>query len=242
MPETTRTGTGLIEPDGAGTQPDPAGTDRSAAGAAAVAAATPSLRERIRDSRLGNFGVIATVAALVVAGTWAVSALRSSDDAAGADDTGRISKVELKDGGAGTAPKVGAMAPDFSAMSITGERVTLSELQGRPVWLVFNATWCANCRAEQADIQTMYKKYGDRVSIVSVYVSEGLSTVTDYAERLGLTFSQLPDGEQTVASEYRVMGIPAHYFIDAKGRIRTIEVGSLGEAQMTERLDAILAD
>ena len=40
-----------------------------------------------------------------------------------------------------TAPKVGALAPDFQLVSNDGEQVKLSDFRGRPVAVTFMHTW-----------------------------------------------------------------------------------------------------
>ena len=69
------------------------------------------------------------------------------------------------------------------------------------------------------------------------YLAEDRETVADIAGRLGLTFAQVPDRDTAIAAKYRVMGVPALFFIGRDGRIRSIQVGTL----TPERIDAALA-
>lgn len=198
-----------------------------------------TLRERIRNSPLGNFGVVAVATVVILAGTWFVNSHWGGDKEDGATEAaGRTSKVELADASA-SAPKVGENAPAFEARAVDGSKVSLADFKGKPVWLVFNASWCAQCRAEVPDVQAMQEKFGNDVTILSVYESEGFSVVSDYAERLKLTYTQIPDPNTEIGSTYRVLGIPAHYFIDGQGTIQSIDVGGLSESQMTERIEGL---
>ena len=56
-------------------------------------------------------------------------------------------------------PAVGDPAAEFTARAVDGRAITLSELRGRPVWLVFGATWCANCRAGAPDVDRVAAAY-----------------------------------------------------------------------------------
>jgi hypothetical protein len=56
--------------------------------------------------------------------------------------------------------------------------------------------------------------------------------------RLGLSYVHVADPDTRVASAYRVLGIPAHYFIDRSGVLHAIKMGVLTHAQM----DAALAE
>ena len=138
------------------------------------------------------------------------------------------------------APAVGEAAPDFTATTTAGASVSLSGLRGQPVWLLFGATWCTECRVEAPDVQAVAVEFSGRVQVMSVYVGEDVATVQGYADRVGLTYPQLADPTQAIAVQYAVMGIPAHYFIDADGAIRKIAVGSLTPQVAREALNGLL--
>ncbi len=50
----------------------------------------------------------------------------------------------------------GAVAPDFTAVTLEGEPVSLSDYEGRVVLVNIWATWCAPCREEMPSMQSMY--------------------------------------------------------------------------------------
>lgn len=203
-------------------------------------APAPAPRRRLRDSPVGTVAVIVVVGLLVVLGVWLVDG--GGPDAAAEPEpgsSGGVSAVELTST-EGVAPEEGQPAPDFTTFALDGSDVILSEMQGKPVWLVFGATWCANCRAETPDIQTVQEAYGDDVEIVAVYVGETISTVGDYADRLGLTYRQVADSYTDIGSAYRVLGLPTHVFVDADGVVSAIDVGTVTEQAAAERLDAML--
>ena len=72
---------------------------------------------------------------------------------------------------------------------------------------------------------------------MGVFISEESETVRDYSNRIGLTFPQLSDSQDVVASAYRVKGIPVHFFIDRSGVLRNIVTGSMNP----ERMDSEIA-
>ena len=63
--------------------------------------------------------------------------------------------------------------------------------------------------------------------------------IAGYAQRAGLTFPIAVDERTVIASNYRTLGIPTHYFIGADGRIRETRIGALPKADM-DRLAADL--
>jgi cytochrome c biogenesis protein CcmG/thiol:disulfide interchange protein DsbE len=142
----------------------------------------------------------------------------------------------------GLPPAVGTMAPDFSATTVDGEDVSLSALRGRPVWLTFGGSWCADCRAEAPDLQATYAKFRDHgLAVLGVFYAEDADAVADYARRAGLTFPLVADPSARIAGRYRVRANPTHYFIDAAGVIREVRLGGLEPAEM-ERLVAALLE
>ena len=187
-------------------------------------------RARVRGSRFGSVIVLGITTLAVLLGVWLVMRPDAGEDAAAA-----VSQVEVQ--GVASAPRVGEVAPGFVATALDGSEVSLDALRGRPVWLVFVATWCSGCRAEMPDVQAAHESAGPQgIQVVAVYVGEGPSVVGSYVDRLGLTFTQVPDPQTKLAAAYGVMGVPAHFFIDADGVVRHTWVGVLSPTQMDEAI------
>ncbi|MBW3084819.1 Thiol-disulfide oxidoreductase ResA [Austwickia sp. TVS 96-490-7B] len=198
-------------------------------------------RSRLRANRWGTPLVLVVTLVLVLGGVHLVRG--AEGDAAAPHEAagmGKVSAVDLKGGATGPAPAVGSAAPGFTAKGVDGAEVTLAQFAGRPVWLTFGASWCASCRAEFPDIQAVHEAAGeDGVAVVGVYLSEGAPAVQEYVKRLGLTYTHIPDPQTRIASAYRVMGVPAHVFIDKKGVVQAIDTGIVSRDQVRERLARI---
>jgi peroxiredoxin len=76
--------------------------------------------------------------------------------------------------------------------------------------------------------------------VLAIFISEDASSVQDYADRVGLTYRKVADPDTRIASEYRIMGIPSHYFIDSSGVLRVMKIGSLDLAAMEAALKGIV--
>lgn len=191
-------------------------------------------RARVRDSRLGTVLVLVVTAVLVVGGAYLVDRPKAA--------AGGVTPVTLSGEGLGPAPKVGSAAQGFSAVTVDGQQIRLSQFKGHPVWLSFGASWCASCQAEAPDIEAAYRDHkADGVVVIQVYISEDSSTVRDYAQRVGLTTMSVADPTTKLASAYRVLGIPVHFFIDRTGVLRVIRTGSMTPGRMDAALTEISA-
>jgi len=151
-----------------------------------------------------------------------------------------IASVNLSGEATGAAPTVGQPAPDFQATTVDGKTVRLSDFKGKPVWLTFGASWCQPCRAENPDIKAVYEKAkASGLEVLAVFISEDAAAVRDYADRVGLAYGKVADPDTTIASQYRILGIPSHFFIDSAGVLREMKIGSLDQAGMLRSIEAL---
>lgn len=190
----------------------------------------PDVRARIRDSRAGTLLVLAVATVLVLGAAYLVN--RPGD--------GGIRAVTLTGAKRGAPPQVGALAQDFTATTVDGRKVSLSDYRGQAVWLTFGASWCAACQAEAPDVESAYKAFKPRgVVVLAVSISEDSATAADYADRTGLTYPMVADPNTRIASAYRVLGIPSHFFIDRTGVLRSMRIGSMSPDTMSRALRGI---
>ncbi len=193
-------------------------------------AARRSWQERLRSSRIGTTVVLGVTAALVMGGVYLVNRPTAAS-------TSAVS-VQHKDDS--PAPKIGVAAQDFTATTVTGQKVSLSSFKGHPVWLTFGASWCTACQAEAPDIEATYRKFQPQgVEVLQVNISEDAAAAKDYGDRIGVTYDIVADPSSAIADEYRVSAIPAHFFIDATGTLRAMKAGGLGLDEMSQELATI---
>ena len=192
----------------------------------------PAWRARLRSSSFGQAAVVLVTAfAIAVAAWWVVKPEEQDRVRAG---TEAVSQVEVA--GVQQPPAAGDSAPGFTATDIDGTPISLEGLRGKPVWLVFMATWCTGCRTEIPDIQGVVASRGDAVRVVVIYVGESRNTVSDYSKRVGNDFPEVVDQDQQISAAYGIMGVPTHYFIDAGGVVRQRHVGVLSPDAMTQAI------
>ena len=137
---------------------------------------------------------------------------------------------------------VGDKAPDFTAVSLTGEKIQLNAWKGSPVILRFWSTDCKYCRADTPIFNyyfDKYKKKGLRV----VYVNTGqesLARVKAFVTDLDIPFPVIKDKGEAIALQYNVKIVPQTIFISPDGVILTAILGGVGEAEFKEILGVYL--
>lgn len=167
------------------------------------------------------------------------------------------------EGGAGVVPgatfyllgpetqglQVGQRAPDLVGAAggrevrltgLDGRPIRIGDFRGRPLWIVFWATWCPPCQKETPDLRAAYEAHrSDGLALVAISLQEPGAVVRDYARRQGLTYDIAMDETGAVSAAYGVFGLPTHYFVDPNGVIRDRYFGPLTREQMDERIALI---
>ena len=119
---------------------------------------------------------------------------------------------------------IGQPAPDFALYDLNGNEVRLSDFRGKPVVLNFWATWCGPCRVEIPHVNALYDKYKEQgLVIIGVNAEPDHATVRSFAEQ-HISYTVALDGGSQF-QQYGVRGIPATYYIDREGIVRSRDVG-----------------
>jgi len=142
------------------------------------------------------------------------------------------------------APHPGFFAPEISLVSLTGEKISLSDFRGHPVILNFWTTWCPPCRAEMPAMQRAFLDYQETGTIILAVNStsqDSVAAVKTFIDQYGVSIPVLLDKEGDVASLYQVTSLPTTYFIDKSGIIREVVIGGpMSEALLRTRIEKLL--
>ena len=150
-------------------------------------------------------------------------------------------------GSAAASLAIGDRAPEFLAadrstpilLGLDGRPIFLADLGGRPLWIVFWATWCTPCQQEAASIRAEYHEHADVIGVLAIDVLEPAGAVRDYALAHGLDYPIALDRTGAAMTLYRAGGLPSHVFLDGHGRLVDRYAGQLTAALMAEHLMAL---
>jgi len=120
---------------------------------------------------------------------------------------------------------IGKLAPDFKLKDMAGFEVELSQYRGKPILLVFWATWCPHCRVEMPEINKLYRSFKENVLVFGINVEDEESRILKFISDYPVSFPILPDKDGQVARLYKVNSIPTVFFIAPSGVIKDVNVG-----------------
>lgn len=149
----------------------------------------------------------------------------------------------------------GDIAPDFELELLGGGDAWLTDYRGHPIVLNFWATWCQPCRQEMPQLVQAYNEYKDEgLVVIGLNMQEGRDLIRPFAEDRGIDYPILIDRDGDIGDQYRLLGLPTTYFIDANGVIVSIfrgpledkvkdtnVQGAIGQTELQQRIAAIMA-
>jgi cytochrome c biogenesis protein CcmG/thiol:disulfide interchange protein DsbE len=145
----------------------------------------------------------------------------------------------------------GRSAPGFKAeeggslglSELDGSPLDLGALSGRPVWIVFWATYCHACREEEPDLRRAYAAHRDEgLVVLAIDAGEPAEDVRRYVEERRLPWRIALDPDLTAFDAYGAIGTPTHYFVDRDGVIASRAFGRLTLDEMEAHLAQIRED
>jgi peroxiredoxin len=146
--------------------------------------------------------------------TWIVVAGSGGDD--GGSTASRVQPAaDLRNGG----PQAGDVAPDFTATTLDGRPVKLSDYAGKPVVLNFWASWCTPCREEFPLFREAKARHGDDYVMLGVDNRDIASDAKSFARRQRADWPIAVDSSNAIYKAYGAVGLPQTFFIKPDGTI-----------------------
>ena len=120
-------------------------------------------------------------------------------------------------------------APDFTLQDIEGNKVALSDLKGKVVYINFWASWCPPCKEEFPELNILAEKYRDSDFIIlAVNVDKVKSNMDDFLLKMPLPSKNmiiLVDPKASVVSSFNARAMPASFILDKEGVTKYMHLG-----------------
>lgn len=140
-------------------------------------------------------------------------------------------------------------APDLSGRTVNGKRLAISSFRGEVVVVNVWGSWCAPCRAEAKNFQTVYKDVKDEgVRFVGINVSDSrIANARAFEKKFGVTYPSLydPSGKLVLRFEKGTLNpqaIPTTLVIDRDGKIAARSLAALSEETLRGMIKPVLAE
>jgi cytochrome c biogenesis protein CcmG, thiol:disulfide interchange protein DsbE len=141
-----------------------------------------------------------------------------------------------------TSVTFGQPAPDFSATTLDGKQVRLSDLKGSTVAISFWASWCIPCKTELPELQKASTRYSNKqLIILAVNAGEPESIVRAFISDFNISFPVLLDQDKTITSQYHVSPLPITFWVGANGVLKAEQIGPLDQ-ELIDRYMASLVE
>ena len=132
-------------------------------------------------------------------------------------------------------------APKLSLTGLDGNPVSLDDYRGKVVLINNWATWCPPCEAEMPELQAYSAAHAkDGFVIVAIESGEPAKTVTDFVQRLGLTFPVWLDPQGAALEAFHNWDLPSTYLLDRDGIVRLSWTGQINQATLEKYVTPLL--
>ena len=138
-------------------------------------------------------------------------------------------------------PEVGKPIPAFDSVLMDGTTLKGEQLAGRPVLVVFWATWCPICRKELPHIEQLYQRHKARgFEVLAVSIDAERLEVDEYLREHKHGFPVTMRSER----HSQLFGItktpPRLFLIDRQGMLRFKHLGALAPDTLEAQLLPLL--
>jgi cytochrome c biogenesis protein CcmG, thiol:disulfide interchange protein DsbE len=130
-------------------------------------------------------------------------------------------------------------APQLPSELLSGHRVTLASLRGKPALINFWASWCGPCKREGPELDRFARTLHGRATLVGVDWNDQAASARAFIAQQGWTYAVLRDADGTVGDAFGLAGLPTTFVLDGRGDIVRILRGPQTERELEQALSAV---
>lgn len=145
-------------------------------------------------------------------------------------------------GGTGSAKTAAGIIEEASFVSIaSGDRIYVSDFEGKVVLVDFWETWCVPCLNSMPTFQQILDEQPDRFVVLAVSPgwSDTAEDVRNFMGQHDYDFVFVMD-EDEITTQLGISGIPYKVFVGPDGKYITTEMGSRGQQRDYAKIMEIL--
>lgn len=114
----------------------------------------------------------------------------------------------------------GSDAPDFTLPAVNNTEVSLSDFEGKYVYINFWASWSIPALKEMKIMEKLYQQYQNKVAFVSICTDNDKEKINELLkENPGYTWTFLQNKDRELMQAYEVRTLPTYILIDQQGKI-----------------------
>jgi cytochrome c biogenesis protein CcmG/thiol:disulfide interchange protein DsbE len=110
-------------------------------------------------------------------------------------------------------------APALPTEVLSGHRVDLESLHGKPALINFWASWCAPCKQEAPELRRFAEQIGHRATLVGVDWNDRPENARAFIAESDWRYPVLRDSSGEVGNAYGLNGLPTTFVLDSSGQI-----------------------
>jgi cytochrome c biogenesis protein CcmG, thiol:disulfide interchange protein DsbE len=131
-------------------------------------------------------------------------------------------------------------AKDFTVALLQGGETSLSDYAGKPLIIIFGATWCSHCLHEMPIMKKACERRKGGVQFLPIFVKSNKKDALALVSKSGMTCKIGWDPDGKVAAIYGVTGMPETMFINSRGEIVDDYFGTIEQSDIDKGVEKLL--